>query len=100
GILPGLVLTVFLADRIAETGFSSELLTLGVVGPAAVLALLIGVGVVVGHRMMRRSAAAPQASGGETNGRPTRQPHPVERREKRRGRVAAPEPQRPRQRID
>jgi uncharacterized membrane protein YdjX (TVP38/TMEM64 family) len=100
GILPGIGLTVFLADRIAETGFSRELLTLEVVGPAAVLAVLIGIGVAVGHRMMRRSAAARQAAGGETNGRTTREPRPVERREKRRGRVAAPEPQHPRQRID
>jgi len=100
GILPGIGLTVFLADRIAETGFSSELLTLEVVGPAAVLAVLIGIGVAVGHRMMRRSAAARQASGGESNGRTTREPRPIERREKRRGRVAAPEPQHPRQRID
>ena len=100
GILPGLVLTVFLASRIADTGFSSELLTLEVIGPAAALAVLIGIGVAVGHRMMRRSAAARQASGGETNGRPTREPRPVERREKRRRRVAMPEPQRPRQRID
>jgi len=100
GILPGIGLTVFLADRIAETGFSSELLTLGVVGPAAVLAVLIGIGVAVGHRMMRRSAAARQAAGGETNGRTTREPRPIERSEKRRGRVAAPEPQHPRQRID
>ena len=100
GILPGIGLTVFLADRIAETGFSSELLTLEVVGPAAVLAVLIGIGVAVGHRMMRRSAAARQAAGGETNGRTTREPRPIERREKRRGRVAAPEPQHPRQRVD
>jgi len=100
GILPGIGLTVFLADRIAETGFSSELLTLEVVGPAAVLAVLIGIGVAVGHRMMRRSAAARQASGGETNGRTARELRPVERREKRGGRVAAPEPQHPRQRID
>jgi uncharacterized membrane protein YdjX (TVP38/TMEM64 family) len=100
GILPGIGLTVFLADRIAEAGFSRELLTLDVIGPAAALAVLIGIGVAVGHRMMRRSAAARQVSGGETNGRPTREPSPVERREKRRGRMAAPEPQHPRQRID
>lgn len=92
GVLPGIGLTVFLADRIAETGFSSELLTPEVVGPAAVLAVLIGIGVVVGHRMMRRSAALRQAAGGEVHGRPTREPRPVERREKRRGRVATPEP--------
>jgi uncharacterized membrane protein YdjX (TVP38/TMEM64 family) len=100
GILPGIGLTVFLADRIAETGFSSELLTLEVVGPAAALAVLIGIGVAVGHRMMRRSTAARQPSGGETKGRTTREPRPIERREKRRGRVAAPEPQHPRQRVD
>ena len=100
GILPGLVLTVFLADRIAETGFSSELLTLEVIGPAALLAVLVGIGVAIGHRMMRRSAAAWQAADGETNGSPTRESRPVERREKRRRRMAAPEPQHHRQRID
>ena len=100
GILPGLGLTVFLADRIADTGFSSELLTFEVVGPAAALAVLIGIGVAIGHRMMRRSAAAWQAADGETNGSPTRESRPVERREKRRRRMAAPEPQHHRQRID
>ena len=100
GILPGIGLTIFLADRISDTGFSSELLTLEVIGPAAVLALLIGIGLAVGRRMMRRSAAAQQASGGEPHAGTTRQARPVERREKRRGRVAASEPQHPRQRID
>jgi uncharacterized membrane protein YdjX (TVP38/TMEM64 family) len=100
GIVPGLGLTVFLADRIADTGFSSGLLTLEVVGPAAALAVLIGIGLAIGHRVMRRSAAAQQPSDGEAHARTTREPRPVERREKRRGRVAAPEPQHPRQRID
>lgn len=100
GILPGVGLTVFLADRISETGFSSELLTLEVIGPAAVLAVLIGIGLAIGRRMMRRSAGAQQTSGREPHTRSARQARPVERREKRRGRVAASEPQHPRQRID
>jgi uncharacterized membrane protein YdjX (TVP38/TMEM64 family) len=79
GVLPGIALTVFLADRIADRGFSSELLTLEVVGPAAALAVLIGIGLAVGRRMMRRSAAAQQAAHGESHARATRHPRPVER---------------------
>jgi uncharacterized membrane protein YdjX (TVP38/TMEM64 family) len=78
GILPGVGLTTFLADRISETGFSRELLTLEVIGPAAVLALLIGIGVAIGGRMMRRSAAARRSTGGEPHARTARQPRPVE----------------------
>ena len=100
GILPGVGLTVFLADRISETGFSSELLTIEVIGPAAVLAVLIGIGIAVGRRMMRRSAAVRQASGGESHAREACEARSGERRQKLRGRVAASEPQHPRQRID
>ena len=78
GILPGVGLTTFLADRISETGFSRELLTPQVIGPAAVLALLIGIGVAIGGRMMRRSAAARRSAGGEPHARTARQPRPVE----------------------
>src|SRR5262249_35784634 len=52
GILPGIGLTVFLADRISDAGSSSELLTLEVIGPAAVLFAVIAVGVTLGRRMM------------------------------------------------
>jgi uncharacterized membrane protein YdjX (TVP38/TMEM64 family) len=99
GILPGIGLTVFLADRISDAGSSSELLTLEVIGPAVVLAALIGTGIAVGRRLMRRSAAR-QALGGQSHGRATREARPVERGQQRRGRVAASESQHSRQPIE
>jgi len=93
GILPGIGLTVFLADRISDAGSSSELLTLEVIGPAAVLFAVIAVGVTLGRRMMRRSAARHAAGGGQTHGHAAREPRAVERGKQRGRRVGASESQ-------
>ncbi len=97
GILPGIGLTVFLADRISDAGSSSELLTLEVIGPAAVLVALIAIGVAVGRRMMRRSAARHAAAVGQAHGHAAREPRAVERGEKVGGRAGRSESQQLRQ---
>jgi phospholipase D1/2 len=56
GILPGIGLTVLLADRITAAGATSALLDWDVVAPAVVLSLLIAVGLRVGHRLLAASA--------------------------------------------
>jgi phospholipase D1/2 len=57
GVLPGIGLTVFLADRITAAGSTSELLDWDVLGPAVILALLIAIGVRVGRRLLGGSRA-------------------------------------------
>jgi phospholipase D1/2 len=52
GVLPGIGLTVFLADRITAAGSTSELLDWDILGPAVILALLIAIGVRVGRRLL------------------------------------------------
>src|SRR5262249_18234443 len=89
GILPGIGLTVFLADRISDAGSSSELLTLEVIAPAAALAVLIAIGITVGRRMLRRSVARHAAAGGQADGRASPQARAVERGQQRTGRRAA-----------
>ena len=65
GILPMRVLVVLLADRVAAAGSVIELLDRDVLLPGAALALLIGVGVRVGRRML----AGPSGPGEQPGGR-------------------------------
>jgi phospholipase D1/2 len=52
GILPGIGLTVFLADRITETGSAAGLLDWQILVPAVALALLIALGMAAGRRLL------------------------------------------------
>jgi len=63
GILPGIGLTVFLADRITAADSAAELLTVEILAPAMLLAVLLVSGVAVGRRLLRPSAAREHAAG-------------------------------------
>jgi uncharacterized membrane protein YdjX (TVP38/TMEM64 family) len=55
GILPGLTLTSYLADAIAQAGSVTELLTVEFVGVLLVLSALLGAGVLAGRRLLGRA---------------------------------------------
>jgi phospholipase D1/2 len=57
GILPGLTLTSYLADAIAQAGSVTELLTIEFVGVVLVLSALLGAGVVAGRRLLGRATS-------------------------------------------
>src|SRR5262249_10299202 len=63
GILPGIGLTVFLADRITAADSAAQLLTVQILAPAILLAVLLVSGVAVGRRLLRPSAAREHAAG-------------------------------------
>ena len=79
GVLPGIGLTVFLADRITEAGVTSALFAWDVIAPAVVLALLIVVGLRVGRRLLTGSVKGEQAGGGKAHRRVAGEGGPVER---------------------
>lgn len=79
GILPGIGLTVVLADRITGAGSASELLGWDVLGPGLVLALLIVCGAVVGRRLLGRSRRGREATPGQPDDRAAGEPRAVER---------------------
>src|SRR5262249_60293824 len=80
GILPGIALTVFLADRITDARSAADLLTAEVLTPALVLAVLIGAGVTIGRRFLAPSRAREHARGGEPPPRAARRPPPPQPR--------------------
>jgi phospholipase D1/2 len=69
GVLPGIGLTVLLADRITAAGATSELLDWDVVAPAVVLAALTIAGLRVGRRLLAASPAGAEDAGGKAHGR-------------------------------
>jgi len=69
GIVPGMGLTVYLADRVTDAGSATELLTVEILGPAIVLAILIVSGAAVAQRLLRGSAGRPREPGGQPNRR-------------------------------
>jgi phospholipase D1/2 len=79
GILPGIGLTVLLADRITAAGATSELLDWDVVAPAVILAVLIIVGLRVGRRLLAASAGGAGHAGGKARGRAAGEDATVER---------------------
>jgi phospholipase D1/2 len=79
GILPGIGLTVILADRITEAGSATDLLDWTVLAPGLALAVLITSGVVVGRRVLGGSRERPDAIGGQADGRPAGKRGAVER---------------------
>jgi uncharacterized membrane protein YdjX (TVP38/TMEM64 family) len=78
GVLPGIGLTVCLADRITAAGSTSELFDRDIVAPAVVLALLTAIGVRVGRRLLGGSHAG-EDSGRESDRRATREHGAIER---------------------
>jgi phospholipase D1/2 len=68
GILPGIGLTVFLADRITEAGSAAELLDWQILVPAVALGLLTAIGVTTGRRLLARSRRQ-DARGGQADRR-------------------------------
>src|SRR5262245_41427548 len=79
GILPGIGLTVLLADRITAAGATSQLLDWDIVAPAVVMTVLIVVGLRVGRRLLAASAGGGEHAGGKTHGRAAREGGGVER---------------------
>ena len=70
GIVPGIGLTVYLADRVTDAGSTTELLTVEILGPAIVLAILLVSGAAIGHRLFRAGSARRQRDpGGQANRR-------------------------------
>lgn len=57
GILPGLTLTAYLADAIAQAGSVRDLFTIEFIGVVVGLAILLGAGVVAGRRLLGRAAS-------------------------------------------
>jgi phospholipase D1/2 len=78
GVLPGIGLTVFLADRITTAGATSALLDRDVVAPAVILALLIVVGLRVGRRLLTGSATGQETGDGKAHRRAAGEGGPVE----------------------
>ncbi len=99
GILPGMALTVFVADRITAAGSTAELLDWELLAPAAILALLIAVGVVVGRRLFGRSPAGQQTPGGQPEGRAAGERGDVEAVHHRSRRATGRESEETRQRV-
>ena len=69
GILPGIGLTVYLADRVTGAGSASDLVAAEILAPAIVLAVLVGAGVAMGQRLLRASPRRHRASGGQAKRR-------------------------------
>src|SRR5262249_3388308 len=69
GIVPGIGLTVYLADRVTDAGWTTELLTVEILGPAIVLAILLVSGAAIGQRLFRGSARRQRDPGGQANRR-------------------------------
>lgn len=78
GVLPGIGLTVVLADRITAAGSAADLLDWSVLGPGLALAALTVCGVVIGHRLLGGSRPGHEAAGRQADGRPAGKRRPVE----------------------
>jgi phospholipase D1/2 len=100
GIVPGIGLTVYLADRVTGAGSATELLTVEILGPAIALAILIVAGVVVGRRLLRGSARGKHAAGRQPDGRTAGQGAQLEVRHHRARGGGRPHAEEPRQRLD
>ena len=99
GIVPGTGLTVYLADRVADAGSATELLTVEILGPAIALAILIVAGVAIGQRLLRRSGIRERAAGGEADRRAAGERGELEAGHHRARRVAGRQAEEPRQRL-
>jgi uncharacterized membrane protein YdjX (TVP38/TMEM64 family) len=95
GVLPGIALTVYLADQITARE-ATELLDWTIVAPAAILALLIATGAVVGRRLLGRS---PEAAAGQPDGGAPREHREVEGVDHRARRATGRESKQARQRV-
>jgi phospholipase D1/2 len=69
GIVPGIGLTVYLSDRVTDAGSTTELLTVEILGPAIVLAILLVSGAALGQQLLRGSAGRRRDPGGQANRR-------------------------------
>jgi len=99
GIVPGTGLTVYLADRVADAGSATDLLTVEILGPAVVLAILIVAGVALGQRLLRRSGSREHAADGEPDRRAPGERTEVEAGHHRPRRGGRPQAEEPRQRL-
>jgi phospholipase D1/2 len=99
GIVPGLGLTAYLADRVADARAATELLTVEILGPAIVLAALLVTGVAIAQRVLRRSAGGEHVAGGQPDARAPGERPEVEVRHHRARGGGRPQAEEPRQRF-
>ena len=100
GIVPGIGLTVYLADRVTGASSATALLTMEILGPAIVLAILIVAGVAIGQRLLRGSASGEHAARRQADGRAARENAQLEVRQHRARGGGRRDAQEPRQRVD